>query len=380
MTEEMGMYIDARLSMRHIDVKGLVVFTSHAWRRLFDIRGPLVKLMLEFFNTYRFDNLVLDSDTNGGTRLRVLGWSPLRLCHHLIAHTIAGRWQAPENVTSTDLYFLRSMDQDVVNLPYVLTHYLFRHVEGRNQGAQMSGGYFIARLADHFGLLIEESLQGTTIVVRELGEIDLAELARLHICASLGDVWTSRLARLEEEVHRIWVSLGKQHEVIDAMARDLSRFIVWAAGGLSQLLDSAGASCTRLLKMGSGGTRLRVLGWSPLRLCHRLIAHTIAGRRQAPEKVTSTDLYFLRSMDQDAVNLPYLLAHYLFRHVEGMNQGAQMSSGYFIARFADLFGLLIEESLQGTTIVVRELGEIDLFELARLHICASLGDVWTWVA
>nr|GEX64463.1 hypothetical protein [Tanacetum cinerariifolium] len=215
MTKEMGMDIDARLSMRHIDAKGLVVFTSHAWRRLFDIRGPLVKLMLEFFNTYRFDNLVLDLDTNGflsfqlgGARNErllggdlaiygVLEYCPFyllitnalrRLCHRLIAHTIAGRGQAPEKVTSTDIYFLRSMDQDAVNLPYLLAHYLFRHVKRRNQGAQMSRGYFIARLADHFGLLMEESLQKTTIVVRELGEIDLAELARLHICASLGDV------------------------------------------------------------------------------------------------------------------------------------------------------------------------------------------------
>ncbi|GKE01064.1 hypothetical protein Tco_1389047 [Tanacetum coccineum] len=31
-------------------------------------------------------------------------------------------------------------------------------------------------------------------------------------------------------------------EVMDAMARDLSRFTVWAAGGISQQLDSIGAT------------------------------------------------------------------------------------------------------------------------------------------
>ncbi|GJY36658.1 hypothetical protein Tco_0422036 [Tanacetum coccineum] len=77
------------------------------------------------------------------------------------------------------------------------------------------------------------------------------------------------------------------------------------------------------------------------RLCHGLIAHTIAGRGQAPEKVTSTYLCFLRSMDQE---------------------------------------LLTKESLRGTTMVVRELGKIDLDELERLHIYESLGDFWTWVA
>nr|GEX19963.1 hypothetical protein [Tanacetum cinerariifolium] len=59
MIKEMGMDIDARLSMRHIDPKGLVVFTIYAWRRLFDVRGPLVReLMLDLFSTYRFDDLV----------------------------------------------------------------------------------------------------------------------------------------------------------------------------------------------------------------------------------------------------------------------------------------------------------------------------------
>ncbi|GKB95242.1 hypothetical protein Tco_0981379 [Tanacetum coccineum] len=57
----MAMSIDARLSMEHTDVQGHVVFTSHAWRRLFEIRGPLVReMMMEFFSTYRFADTVLD--------------------------------------------------------------------------------------------------------------------------------------------------------------------------------------------------------------------------------------------------------------------------------------------------------------------------------
>ncbi|GKC67196.1 hypothetical protein Tco_1099794 [Tanacetum coccineum] len=88
-----------------------------------------------------------------------------RLCHRLIAHTIVGREQAPKKVTRTDLYFLRSMDREVVNLPYLLAHYLFRHAGERKHEAQMSGGHFIGRLADYFGLLIEERLHETTVVV-----------------------------------------------------------------------------------------------------------------------------------------------------------------------------------------------------------------------
>ncbi|GJW57280.1 hypothetical protein Tco_0104011 [Tanacetum coccineum] len=161
-----------------------------------------------------------------------------RLCHRLIAHTIVWRGHTLEKVTHTDLYFLKSMDQEA--------------------------------LADHFGFLTEESQPGTNVVVRELGEIDLDKLVRLYIYDSLGDVWTwvapgperqpiatvsapmvaegaldEEEARLKEEVYGIQVSLGEQREVTDAMAKDLSRFTVWADGGISQLLDLAKATYMR---------------------------------------------------------------------------------------------------------------------------------------
>ncbi|GKG57140.1 hypothetical protein Tco_0584566, partial [Tanacetum coccineum] len=81
-----------------------------------------------------------------------------RLCHRLMAHTIAGRGYTPEKVTSTNLYFLRSIDREAVNLPNLLAYYLFRHAEGRKRSTQMFRGYFILRLADHFGLLTKERL------------------------------------------------------------------------------------------------------------------------------------------------------------------------------------------------------------------------------
>ncbi|GJZ78761.1 hypothetical protein Tco_0643598, partial [Tanacetum coccineum] len=45
-----------------------------------------------------------------------------------------------------------------------------------------------------------------------------------------------------------------------------------------------------------------------LRLCHRIIACSTAGRSHAPEKVTVTDLFYLRGIDVGSVNVPYLLA------------------------------------------------------------------------
>ncbi|GKA47315.1 hypothetical protein Tco_0740198 [Tanacetum coccineum] len=74
-----------------------------------------------------------------------------------------------------------------------------------------------------------------------------------------------------------------------------------------------------------------------LRLCHRLIACSIAGRSQAPEKVTVTNLFYLRGMDVGSVNVPYLLAR-----------------------------LLTAEILEGLTVIAPALPVIDMAELVRV--------------
>ncbi|GJX37649.1 hypothetical protein Tco_0250952 [Tanacetum coccineum] len=83
-----------------------------------------------------------------------------------------------------------------------------------------------------------------------------------------------------------------------------------------------------------------------LRLCHKLIACSITGRSQAPEK-----------------------------------HGAMISGGQFVARQAEYFRLLTEERLQGLTVIVRDHPKIvDMAELVRLQICEELDDTWAWVA
>ncbi|GJU74952.1 hypothetical protein Tco_1266357 [Tanacetum coccineum] len=196
LTEEMGMSMDARLSMEHTDAQGQVVFTSHSWRRMFEIKGPLVReLMLEFFSTCRFADIVLNLE-DAGTFSFQLGGANRQM-----------RW---------------------------------RHSDGRKRGAQMFGGHFITCLADHFGMLTEERLQGTTVVVGQLIEIDLDELSRRHIYGALEDVegapaidegvqavpapnhapqalidapvmriMPQRMARIEEEVYGLKESLGR---------------------------------------------------------------------------------------------------------------------------------------------------------------------------
>ncbi|GJV24879.1 hypothetical protein Tco_1377574 [Tanacetum coccineum] len=207
--------LSGRMLMEHRDEAGVSVFTSRAWRRMLDIRGPLVhELILEFFSTFRFGQAILDLDTPGtlqfqlgGARRRMswrqfilalglhtgeemqmagfgissagdfLGTTPsyttirepiLRLCHRLIACSIAGRSHTPEKVTVTDLFYLRGMEVSSINVPYMLVRYLRLFTAVRKSRAHISEGQFVARLADHFGLSTAEILGGLTVIAPEL--------------------------------------------------------------------------------------------------------------------------------------------------------------------------------------------------------------------
>ncbi|GKB00257.1 hypothetical protein Tco_0828250 [Tanacetum coccineum] len=78
-----------------------------------------------------------------------------RLYHMMIACSISGRGQGAEKVTRVDLFYLRTMDHETTNVPYLLAQYLFRQAKGRKSGARLSKGHFIGRLAAHFGLVVQ---------------------------------------------------------------------------------------------------------------------------------------------------------------------------------------------------------------------------------
>ncbi|GKE09133.1 hypothetical protein Tco_1412684 [Tanacetum coccineum] len=159
--------LSARMLMEHRDAQGVSLFTSQAWRRLFDIRGLLVhELILDFFSTFRFGEAMTDLDTLGSLQFQLGGARPpsytairdsiLRLCHRLIGCSIAGRSHAPKKVIVTDLFYLRGMDVGSVNVPY---------------------------------LLARERLRGLTVIAPALLVIDMTELVRLHICMEIDDTW-----------------------------------------------------------------------------------------------------------------------------------------------------------------------------------------------
>nr|GEY90308.1 MAK10-like protein [Tanacetum cinerariifolium] len=113
-------YIDAdianfeeRMLIEPRDAHGQSVFTSRAWRRLFEVRCPLVhELILEFFSTFRFGDAVLNLDTA----------------------STAERSQAPVMVTVTDLSYLMGINVASVNIPYLLARYLCRFALVRKPG------------------------------------------------------------------------------------------------------------------------------------------------------------------------------------------------------------------------------------------------------
>ncbi|GJT33348.1 putative ribonuclease H-like domain-containing protein [Tanacetum coccineum] len=226
----------ARMVMEHRDDAGVVVFTSRAWRRLFDTRGPLVKeLILEWsqetieleavysglglhtgeemespsFARYWSESermipgkgdlhdywrgISTDGDFLGPPSSYTLIRDPvLRLCHRMMAHSIVGG-----------------------------VRHLKRFATRRKSGAHISGGQFVARLAEHFGLLTVKILRGLMVITHELLIIDMGEL---------------------EDVHAIRRELTEQCEVIDAIARDFSRFSTWAVTGFARMMDRAGVT------------------------------------------------------------------------------------------------------------------------------------------
>ncbi|GJX29639.1 reverse transcriptase domain-containing protein [Tanacetum coccineum] len=240
-----------RMGMEHCDDVGVVVFSSRAWGRLFDTRGTLL-----------------------GRARRRLSWRQFILAlglhteEEMESLSFAGYWSESERMIpgKRDLHdYWRDIltDGDFLGPPLSYTlirdpvlrlcHRMMAHsIAGRKSEAYIFGGQFVARLDEYFGLLTAKILGGLTVIAPELPIIDMAELVRLQISVQFDDTWAwvaigqerqslmlwladptpihapppppalariipQRMARLEEDVHKIRGVLTEQRE-----ARDLS--------------------------------------------------------------------------------------------------------------------------------------------------------------
>ncbi|GJV40742.1 hypothetical protein Tco_1419182 [Tanacetum coccineum] len=198
--------LSARMLMEHMDAQGVSLFTSRAWRRLFDIRGPLVhELILEFFSTFRFGEAILDLDTPGalqfqlGGARRRLSWRQFILALGL--HTAEEMETVGFGISSAGDFLgtapsYTSIRDSILRLCH---RYLRLFAAGRKSGDLISGGQFVARLVKHFRLLTEERLRGLTVIAPAFLVIDMAELVRLQICVEIDDTWA-------------WVALGPERQ------------------------------------------------------------------------------------------------------------------------------------------------------------------------
>ncbi|GJT55992.1 hypothetical protein Tco_0991046 [Tanacetum coccineum] len=177
--------LSARMLMEHWDDQGVSLFTSGPGGGFLILEALSVGWSQEAYELERADNArhIPDKEDLRDYWLGIssardfLGITPsytmirdpiLRLCHRLIACSIAGR-------------------------------YLRFFTVRRKSEAHISRRQFVARLAEHFGLLTTEILGGLTVIALELPIIDMAELVRLQICAQFDDTWA-------------WVAIGPKRQ------------------------------------------------------------------------------------------------------------------------------------------------------------------------
>ncbi|GJR61461.1 hypothetical protein Tco_1503623 [Tanacetum coccineum] len=260
----------ARMVMEHRDDAGIVLFTSQVWGRPFDTRGPLVReLILEFLSTLRFGEILLDLDAPGtiqfysglGITYRgiyidgdFLGPSPsytlirdpvLRLCHRMMTHSIAGRSQAPEKVTVTDLFYLRGLDVGSFNIPYLLARYLRRLAVGRKSGAHISGGQFVAMRLERQ----HDAMAGAPAVAKDAPAVDEGDHAVLAPVQALQQppppppattrTMPQRLGRLKEEVQGLRRDVRTLRGLMERLMTDQGRFSTWMISCMAQLMDAS---------------------------------------------------------------------------------------------------------------------------------------------
>ncbi|GKA26544.1 hypothetical protein Tco_0712653 [Tanacetum coccineum] len=196
LTPDMRQDLAERMRMVYTGDNGQEVFVSHAWRRLFGIRVPLVQeFLLEFFSTCRIgDEMGLDvaGDDGFGAYWDFLRGAPSytyirdpvrRLCHRLIFYSISGRGR-----------------------------HLKRYAKGRKSDARLSGGHFIRRLAQYFGLVSDDGLRGLSVMASAEDALAVDKGVQADPSPiqapqqppppppTVGRTMPQRLGRLEEEV------------------------------------------------------------------------------------------------------------------------------------------------------------------------------------
>ncbi|GJT43912.1 hypothetical protein Tco_0952627 [Tanacetum coccineum] len=193
---------EERMVMEHRDDVGVVVFTSQAWGRLFDTRGPLVwELILEFLNTLRFGEGPPPSYT-------LIRDPMLRLCHRMMAHSIAGRSQVPEK--SGAHISVIAPELPIIDMAKLVRLQIYEQLD--NTWVWVAMG--LERQPD--------AAAGALRVAKDSPIVDEgshADPTPVHAPPppppAAARTMPQRMAKLEEDVHEIRGALTEQREAID---------------------------------------------------------------------------------------------------------------------------------------------------------------------
>ncbi|GJU25627.1 hypothetical protein Tco_1164248 [Tanacetum coccineum] len=240
----------ARMVMEHRDEADVVVFTSQAWRRMFSTRGPLVwELILEFLSTLRFGEVLLDLDALGRR------WNPsvllgppssytlirdpvLRLCHRMMAHSIAGRSQAHEKEVCCweeewGAYFWWIVC-GTIGLAFWITDCgdsgrLTVAIGPERQPDAVADAPVVAEDA----LAVNEGDQAIPAPVQTPQQPTPPPPAAARTVPQ-------RLRRLEEDVHGLRRDVGSLRGLVERLMTDQGRFFTCMMICMTQLMDASG--------------------------------------------------------------------------------------------------------------------------------------------
>ncbi|GJW52774.1 hypothetical protein Tco_0096859 [Tanacetum coccineum] len=249
--------LTARMTMKHCDEAGVSVFTSRAWRRMFDIRGPLFQLGGARRRT-SWRQFILALGLHTEEEMQMAGDPILRLCHRLIACSIAGRSQTPEKVTVMVLFYLKGMDIGSVNVPYLLARYLRLFTAGRKSGAHISEGLFVASVElDDTWAWVDmgpkrqpDAAAGAPADAEDAPNVDEGGQAN-PTPIQAPQQWPppplapdrtipQRLGRLEEDVQGLCRDVGSLCGLVERSMTDQGRFSTWLMTSMTQLMDASG--------------------------------------------------------------------------------------------------------------------------------------------
>ncbi|GJX43238.1 hypothetical protein Tco_0259914 [Tanacetum coccineum] len=143
-----------------------------------------------------------------------------RLCHRLITFTISGRGHARKKVTTTDLFFLRSMNEGtVVNVPYLLEYYPL--------SIQVIRLRICERLFDTVSW-VAEGLQ-----MQQVGA-------------------TGRDAQIDpkapQDAHQMSQALSQQRQMIERLTTEYARYSSWMVDQMTELMEHKSMTYERLME------------------------------------------------------------------------------------------------------------------------------------